>query len=48
VSLSHESLKLGDLSIESLVEQYAEIGVAQYKALDADECRRKRTEEPSR
>jgi hypothetical protein len=28
---------LSDLSIESLVEQYAEIDVAQYKALDADD-----------
>jgi hypothetical protein len=28
---------LSDLSIENLVEQFAEIGVAQYKALDADD-----------
>jgi len=28
---------LSGLSIEKLVGQYAEIGVAQYKALDADD-----------
>jgi hypothetical protein len=28
---------LSDLSIENLVQQFAEIGVAQYKALDADD-----------
>jgi hypothetical protein len=31
------SARLGDLSVENLVEQFAKIGVDQYSALDADD-----------